>query len=326
MRSLARPPRSGPRGGALRPALRLAVGVLAAAASLALLRPEGIAGPAALLGAPDADVAEEPAPGGGPLDWLHYKVIIASHTGYPLALMFGFNCFGNVLLRKECGGKPYPNWLFGYLLGFVCYTYPSAVFSDLVFVSDVPRAMANNNILFIYTFWFLVIQNSETVYNMLTQKHTFVLLTTWWLADATRASMCFLERAVADKAIFARGVFQCFIWCSAGPIMRVAEASIRGAKVTPLEQVQPNSLNAFKYPLVAMFMIMMSYMVFLWKFTECNLFEKGGLSMVECGQQHDDVYAAFVYLACFLHVARSVWSIYGANDTKMIFDHCMCGT
>lgn len=316
-----RPPRP------LASALLLASATLIAAALLSIARPEGAVNSQAFLaagGTAETDAEEEPA--SGPLDWLHYDVIIASHTGYPVALMLGFNCFGNVLLRKECGGKPYPNWLFGYLLGFVCYTYPAAVFSDLVFMPSVQRAMSNNNILFIYTFFFVLIQNSEKVYNFLTQKHTFVLLTTWWLADATRASLCFLERAVSQQAVFARGVFQCFIWCSAGPIMRVAEASIRGAKVTPLEQVQPNSLNAFKYPLVAMFMIMMSYMVYLWKFTDCKLFEQGGLSMVECGKKNDDVYAAFVYLACFLHIARSLYSIYGTGKDKMIFDHCMCGT
>merc|ERR1719436_1028872 len=310
-------------------ALLLVTGVVAAACLLSLARPEGATRSEAFLAAAEAggEASTEESGVGGPLDWLHYKVIIASHTGYPIALMLGFNCFGNVLLRKECGGKPYPNWLFGYLLGFVCYTYPSAVFSDLVFVQAAPmRAMSNNNILMIYTFWFVVIQNSEKVYSLLTQKYTFILLTTWWLADATRAAMCFLERAVTQQAVFSRGVFQCFVWCSAGPIMRVAEASIRGAKVTPLEQVQPNSLNAFKYPLVAMFMIMMSYMVFLWKFTECNLFEKDGLSMVECGKQNDDVYAAFVYLSCLLHIARSLYSLYGTGDHKMIFDHCMCGT
>jgi len=260
------------------------------------------------------------------LDWLHYKVIIASHTGYPIALMLGFNCFGNVLLRKECKGQPYPNWLFGYLLGFVCYTYPSAVFSDLVFVRDSPRAMSNNNIIIIYTFWFIVIQTCEPVYRFLTQKHVFVMLTTWWLADATRASMCFLERAVTHQAVFARGVFQAFIWCSAGPIMRVAEASIRGAEITPLDKVQPNTFNAFKYPLVAMWMIMMSYMLYMMYFTDCNLFGKGGLTMVECGQKNDDIYAFFVYLACGLHIARSAWSIYGLGDGKVIFNHCMCGT
>merc|ERR1719436_716812 len=166
-------------------ALLLVTGVVAAACLLSLARPEGATRSEAFLAAAEAggEASTEESGVGGPLDWLHYRVIIASHTGYPIALMLGFNCFGNVLLRKECGGRPYPNWLFGYLLGFVCYTYPSAVFSDLVFVSDVPRAMANNNILMIYTFWFVVIQTCEPVFRFLTQKHVFVMLTTWWLAD-----------------------------------------------------------------------------------------------------------------------------------------------
>lgn len=49
---------------------------------------------------------------GGPLGWLHYDVILASRTTYPVALMvrspqkplkpsqIGFTCYGNVLLRR----------------------------------------------------------------------------------------------------------------------------------------------------------------------------------------------------------------------------------
>ena len=47
-------------------------------------------------------------------------------------------------------------------------------------------------------------------------------LTTWWLADATRASLLFLERAVAEQPVFARGVWQAFVWCGAGPVARLA--------------------------------------------------------------------------------------------------------
>ncbi|CAE8685369.1 unnamed protein product, partial [Polarella glacialis] len=57
---------------------------------------------------------EAPVRSNTPLDWLHYDVILASRTSYPLALMFGFNCYGNVLLRKESGDKPYPTWIFGW--------------------------------------------------------------------------------------------------------------------------------------------------------------------------------------------------------------------
>lgn len=236
--------------------------------------------------------------------------------------MIGFNCFGNVLLRKECGGNRYPNWLFGYLLGFICYTYPGAIFSDLVLIGTTPRPMANDNILCCYTFWFLAIQYCEPVYRFLCHKYVFVFLTTWWLADATRASMVFLERAVAHQAILARGVFQAFVWCVAGPIMRVAEMAIRGVPVKPLDAVQPNSLNAFKYPLITMWMTMLAYMGYLMKFTDCGLFTKDGLNMVECGAKHDDVFAAFTYLGCALHLGRSFWAMHGQQ--KMVFGEVFC--
>ncbi|CAE7408959.1 ftsH [Symbiodinium necroappetens] len=123
--------------------------------------------------------------------------------------MIGFTCYGNVVLRKESADKPYPSWLFGWLLGMVCYTYPGAVFSDLLFVPNAPlRALTNNNILLWFSIWYLLIQNSMWVYKSLQQKHVFIWLTTWWLADATRASLLFLERAVAHQPVFARGVWQ----------------------------------------------------------------------------------------------------------------------
>lgn len=269
----------------------------------------------------DADV--EPARSFGLLDWLHYDVILASRKSYPVALMFGFNCYGNVLLRRECGDKPYPNWLFGFPLAFICYTYPGAVFSDLFFVSESPRAMSNDNIFFIFSFWFILIQNCEPVYKFFLRKHVFIVLTTWWLADATRASLCFLERAVSHQPVFARGMWQAFIWCAAGPVVRVAEAAIRGGKIPPLDRLQPNSLNAFKYPLVSMWMTMVSYLCYLTFLTDCNLFGKAEvrLTMVECGDKHEDLWAAFVYTACILHLARGYWGLYSGT---VIFGETFC--
>lgn len=89
------------------------------------------------------------------------------------------------------------------------------------------------------------------------QKHVFVWLTTWWLADATRASLLFLERAVAEQPVFARGVWQAFVWCGAGPVARLVrrqdvygmtvcaeiEKSIRGHPVPTLEQAMHPAMH-----------------------------------------------------------------------------------
>lgn len=289
---------------------------------------KGQATPSAFLGT--ADVADgSEAASWGPLSWLHNDVMIASHSSYPSVLMFGFTAFGNVLLRKECGGKPYANWLFGYLLGFVCYTYPGAVFSDLTFVAGAPiRCMSNNNIIFFYTMWFLLIQYVEAIYQMFLNKHVFVILTTWWLADATRASLCFLERAVANQAVFARGVFQCFIWCGAGPIARLIEKGVRGEPMPNLAALQPNSMNAFKYPLVAMWLTMMTWLVFLGFFTDCNIFGNDDgpqLTMVECGAKHDEMYAYLTYLSMGLNIARNYQGLLGIGSKGLYMDSCWGG-
>mmetsp|Transcript_73499 Transcript_73499/g.118601 ORF Transcript_73499/g.118601 Transcript_73499/m.118601 type:complete len:326 (+) Transcript_73499:71-1048(+) len=268
---------------------------------------------------------EAPVRSNTPLDWLHYDVILASRTSYPLALMFGFNCYGNVLLRKESGDKPYPTWIFGWMLGFVCYTYPGAIFSDLLFVSNAPlRAMSNNNILMCFSFWYLVIQNCDSVYKFLNRKHVFILLTTWWLADATRASLLFLERAVTEQPVFARGVWQAFIWCGAGPIARLIEKSIRGLPVPSLDKVQPNTLNLLKFPLIAMFWNMIGYLVYFAYLSDCNLFAKeGALTMVQCGAKHQDVFAFCTYLPCLLHLGRAYYALY-SQDGQVIFGDGFC--
>ncbi|CAK9006868.1 unnamed protein product [Durusdinium trenchii] len=246
----------------------------------------------------------------GPLGWLHYDVILASRTSYPLALMIGFTCYGNVILRKESGDKPYPSWIFGWLLGMVCYTYPGAIFSDLMFVRDAPqRALSNNNILWCFSFWFLVVQNSDAAYKFLQGKHVFVWLTTWWLADATRASLLFLERAVEEQPVFARGVWQAFVWCGAGPVARLIEKSIRGEPVPTLDKVQPNSLNFLKFPLVAMFWNMIFYLCCLAFLTDCGfLSSEPKLSMVQCGAAHEDFYGFCTYMPCILHLCRAYWA------------------
>mmetsp|Transcript_47702 Transcript_47702/g.85884 ORF Transcript_47702/g.85884 Transcript_47702/m.85884 type:complete len:314 (+) Transcript_47702:48-989(+) len=261
----------------------------------------------------------------GPLGWLHYDVILAARTSYPLALMSGFTCYGNVLLRKESGDKPYPSWLFGWLLGMVCYTYPGAIFSDLLFVPNAPlRAMTNNNILMCFSFWYIVIQNSEKVYRFLCGKHVFIWLTTWWLADATRASLLFLERAVTHQPVLARGVWQAFIWCGAGPVARLIEKSIRGEPVPSLDKVQPNTLNFLKYPLVAMFWNMIFYLCYLAYATECNLFSKDApMTMVECGNKYQDFYGACVYGPCLLHLGRAYYAMYSQGG-QVIFGDGFC--
>eukprot|EP00435_Cladocopium_sp_Y103_P018310 s2971_g4.t1 len=237
-------------------------------------------------------------------------VILASRTSYPVALMIGFTCYGNVLLRKESGDKQYPSWIFGWLLGMVCYTYPGAIFSDLMFVSNAPqRALSNDNILWCFSFWYLVVQNSDAAYKFLQQKHVFVWLTTWWLADATRASLLFLERAVAEQPVFARGVWQAFVWCGAGPVARLIEKSIRGHPVPSLDKVQPNSLNFLKFPLIAMFWNMIFYMCVLAFFTDCGfLSPEPKLDMVECAAAHEDFYGFCTYLPCVLHLCRAYWA------------------
>lgn len=275
---------------------------------------------------PRAFVEDESEPAArGPLGWLHYDVILAARTSYPLALMIGFTCYGNVLLRKESGDKPYPSWLFGWLLGMVCYTYPGAIFSDLLMVPNAPlRAMTNNNILMCFSFWYLVIQNVDAVYKFLNGKHVFIWLTTWWLADATRASLLFLERAVAHQPVFARGVWQAFIWCGAGPVARLIEKSIRGEPVPSLDKVQPNSMNFLKFPLIAMFWNMIFYMCYLAYFTDCDLFAKNApMNMVECGAKHEDFYGLCVYVPCLLHLGRAYYSMYQQGG-QVIFGDGFC--
>lgn len=262
----------------------------------------------------------------GPLGWLHYDVILASRTSYPVALMIGFTCYGNVLLRKESGDKQYPSWIFGWLLGMVCYTYPGAIFSDLMFVSNAPqRALSNDNILWCFSFWYLVVQNSDAAYKFLQQKHVFVWLTTWWLADATRASLLFLERAVAEQPVFARGVWQAFVWCGAGPVARLIEKSIRGHPVPSLDKVQPNSLNFLKFPLIAMFWNMIFYMCVLAFFTDCGfLSPEPKLDMVECAAAHEDFYGFCTYLPCVLHLCRAYWAMYSQGGVVIFGDgFCM---
>lgn len=56
-----------------------------------------------------------------------------------------------------------------------------------------------------------------------------------------------------------------------------------------------------------MFFIMLTYLVYMAYFTDCNLFAKDGsaLTMVQCGDKHEALYATLTYLACGLHLLRS---------------------
>lgn len=222
--------------------------------------------------------------------------------------MFGFICRGNIELRRACGGNPYPNWILGFLLGICCYTYPGNVLSDTMFTPGVLRGLSNNNILMVYAFWFLVIQNSEAAYKFLTTKHVNIFITVWFIMDATHASLCFLERAVSPPlgtAVFSRGFFQCFVWCAAAGILQGAEKAIRGVPLPKLDAVIPNSMNVLGNPVICMWWNMFFYMLYMMYFTDCNIFQKGGKSMLQCGVERPDVYVMFHYIPMALHVVRS---------------------
>ncbi|CAK0834371.1 unnamed protein product [Prorocentrum cordatum] len=118
------------------------------------------------------------------------KVILASRTGYPLPLMIGFNLYGNIMLRKETpGDRRYPHWIFAWPVGLLVYTYPASAFSEMVFQMVSPRILGNNQAIMVFSFWFLVIQYCDPFYRFCKRPGVFSILTTWWLADATRVSL-----------------------------------------------------------------------------------------------------------------------------------------
>eukprot|EP00931_Biecheleriopsis_adriatica_P076812 TRINITY_DN50483_c0_g1_i1.p1 TRINITY_DN50483_c0_g1~~TRINITY_DN50483_c0_g1_i1.p1 ORF type:complete len:332 (-),score=40.34 TRINITY_DN50483_c0_g1_i1:96-1091(-) len=237
-----------------------------------------------------------------------YELTNRGHTGYPIPMMFGFTCRGNVELRKACGGKPYPSWMLGFLLGLICYTYPANVMSDALFAPGVLRGLSNNNILMCYSFWFVLVQSSERLYEVLISKHVYVLLTVWFIWDASHASLCFLERAVSPPLgtpVFSRGLFQCFVWCCAAAILGSAEKAIRGVPIPKLEALIPNHMDIFGHPTICMFWGMVFYMLYLVQFTDCGVFQQGGKSLFECGVEHPDLYTMCHYVPMALHVLRS---------------------
>jgi hypothetical protein len=226
--------------------------------------------------------------------------------------MIGFNIFGNILLKRESGGSGYPTWIFAWPVGLLIYTYAGASFSEMVFQNISPTIFANGSTLVVYTVCFLLIQHSDRVYRALTDKRVFVLITTWWLADATRASLLTLERAVTYYPSFSRGVWQSFFWCTVAPLARCIELAARGLPIPPMDSIVPNTVNAFKHPVICMFFIMIAYLCFMTFMTDCNLFATDGsaISMTTCGDKNKHVYAAFVYLACVLHLVRGYCQLY----------------
>lgn len=223
-------------------------------------------------------------------------------------MMFGFICRGNVELRRACGGKPYPNWLMGFLLGFICYTYPANIMSDTMFAPGVLRGMSNNNIIKCHIFWYLLVQNSDAVYKFLTGTHVNIWLTVWFIWDASHASLCFLERAVSPPLgtpVFSRALFQCFVWCSASAILGSAEKAIRGVPIPKLDATIPNSLNPFGHPVTCMFWGMVSYLLYLTYATDCGVFQEGGKTLFECGIEHPDLYSMCHFVPMALHVLRA---------------------
>lgn len=237
-----------------------------------------------------------------------YSIIQGGHTGYPVPMMFGFICRGNIELRKACGGNPYPTWIIGFFVGIACYVYPGNVLSDALFTPGVLRGLSNNNIFMCHVFWFLVIQNSQKAYDFLITKHVNIFITVWFLMDATHASLCFLERSVTPplgNPVFARGVFQCFVWCGAAGILQCGEKAMRGVPIPKLDAIIPNSMDVLGNPVIFMWWNMFIYYLIMIYLTDCDIFAKDGKPAVQCGVDHPDLYAAFHYIPMAAHVFRA---------------------
>lgn len=238
--------------------------------------------------------------------------------------MIGFTLYGNVLLRRESGGKRYPNWIFGLPVGLIVYTYPASVFSDMVFQARTPGIFGNDKVIFVFSIWYLLIQFCDPVYKFFLRKNIFVLITTWWLADATRVSLLTMERTVTHLPTFSRGVWQAFFWCSIVPVSRCVELGMRGMPIPKLDAMVPNTLNAFRHPLISMWFFMIFYLLYMTFGTDCDIFGTGPrhLTMVECGNKHEDVYAGVVYSACVLHLIRGFYSLH--VEGQVIFGDMCC--
>lgn len=279
-------------------------------------------------GAPSADTSpdvDEPPKLGtfrAAFSWLHNEVILASRTGYPLPLMVGFNLYGNIMLRKESDGRRYPHWIFAWPVGLLVYTYPASAFSEMVFQMVSPRIFGNNQAIMVFSFWFLVIQYCDRFYQFCLRKGVFPLITTWWLADATRVSLLTLERSVTCLPTLSRGFWQAFFWCSIVPVARCIELSSRGITPPKLDVMVPNTLNPWRHPLISMFFVMVGYLLYMAYYTDCGIFE-GGLTMTDCGTKNQETYALFVYFACALHLARS-WHLLIAEG-KVVYGDVFLG-
>lgn len=264
----------------------------------------------------DASLDVDEPPKRGVLGWLHNEVILASRTGYPLPLMFGFNLYGNIMLRMNTPeDRRYPHWIFAWPVGLLVYTYPASAFSEMVFQMVSPRIFGNNQAIMVFSFWFLAIQYCDPFYRFCKRKPVLALITAWWLADATRVSLLTLERSVTCLPTLSRGLWQAFFWCSIVPVARCIELSSRGHTPPKLDVMVPNTLNPWRHPLISMFFIMVGYLLYMAYYTDCGIFE-GGLTMTECGSKHQDKYALCVYFACALHLARSWHLFVGAGEGK----------
>lgn len=256
----------------------------------------------------------------GPLDWFHYEVILASRYRYPITLMLGFSLYGNIIMRQQSGGKSYPSWLFGWFVGIFVYGYPGAMFSDIIFANVSPRPFASNELLVIHTVWYCLVQFCEPFYKFCLRPHVFIFITIWWLADATRAGMTFGERAVDVQPTFSRGVWHCFLWCTAGPLARTIELRMRGLEAPALSAMVPNSVNILQNPALCMFFLLLSWHVFLSFFTDCKIYS-GGLSEVQCGNKYQDGYAAITYISCLMHLGRSLYALH-VQGKAVLGDMC----
>ena len=100
-------------------------------------------------------------------------------------------------------------------------------------------------------------------------------------------------------------------------VLRSFEKTVRGLPVPCVTKFQPQSLNALRYPLLSMLTAMLMYLGYLIWMSGCQLWGENAITMTECGNRNQNVFASVVYGAVVVHLMRGLQALQAARKVAV---------
>eukprot|EP00397_Hematodinium_sp_SG-2012_P048074 GEMP01054928.1.p1 GENE.GEMP01054928.1~~GEMP01054928.1.p1 ORF type:complete len:281 (-),score=47.84 GEMP01054928.1:598-1440(-) len=224
-----------------------------------------------------------------------WNTLIYSRSAYPMVLMIPFILHGvrnyrrNQAFRAD-GNHALPGMFFQAIFCFFLCCYPGTCVSEPIFQHITPRCLMNENVLLVFTVFFVSTHFSPFVMRVCENPVVNALIRFGFSVDLTRTSMMTLERSWDISR--ASAVWSSILFFCAGPLLRQIAMS------APVAQLGMLPAKSF----VLHLLLLVAYYATHRYFYQCTA------SLDQCGNRNPQCFIYFAFAPTALAMVEVLWS------------------